>query len=244
MLIGGVFFPKFLTLATAIALMILLSLGFWQLSRLDQKTSLIAHIDQGLNQKPVPYDKEMTIKPKADLLWRRIWLADCEVKLAPQALQTINEGRTGYRWLSVCLDTVSDRALIVDFGFSEKKIAPIFPAVIDGPINGVLRPFEDQAYLPDNDITYEGKNNLFYWRDPKAFAQLVAQDIRPKLRQDVFLQLTGAPPKLEGENLVFGTIRPTLPNRHLEYALTWFALACALMTIFLIRIWPAKKTFL
>jgi surfeit locus 1 family protein len=101
------------------------------------------------------------------------------------------------------------------------------PGQIEGEIEltGLLRmPSTKGTFTPDN----EPQHNLWYWRDLDGLirATFAAGDrARVPAFVDAEAAALGGWPK-GGATLL------ELPNRHLEYAITWFGLAAALIAVF------------
>jgi surfeit locus 1 family protein len=80
------------------------------------------------------------------------------------------------------------------------------------------------VFTPDN----EPQANLWYWRDFSGlFASAFSGGDRGFI--PVFLDASSAAP---GGWPRGGATLLELPNRHLEYAITWFGLAAALLAVF------------
>src|SRR5262249_32576207 len=82
-------------------------------------------------------------------------------------------------------------------------------------------------FTPANDVAH----NLFYWPDlaamtGSAFAAPGPESLPFRLEAE-------ATPGPAGEQPRGGVTRLDLPNRHLGYAVTWFALALTLITVYL-----------
>ena len=92
-------------------------------------------------------------------------------------------------------------------------------------VTGLLRrPEKRQMFTPDNDVAH----NLWFWRDFSGmFASAFENTERPYI--PVFVDAEGEAP---GGWPKGGVTLVNLPNRHLEYAITWFGLAGALAAIF------------
>jgi surfeit locus 1 family protein len=76
-------------------------------------------------------------------------------------------------------------------------------------------------FVPDNDVT----RNVWYWRDLDAMA---AAALGPEAaRAHQFMVDAEAMPAPPGGWPKGGATRLEQPNRHLEYALTWYGLAAA-----------------
>jgi surfeit locus 1 family protein len=99
----------------------------------------------------------------------------------------------------------------------------------EGPIDivGVLRwPEAGGPFVSD----YTPSDNLWFIRDPRAMAARYRWgDVAPfYVEQEAPLPPGGVPAP--------GKLRINLRNEHLQYAITWYGLAAALMVIFLIRV--------
>jgi surfeit locus 1 family protein len=91
-------------------------------------------------------------------------------------------------------------------------------------ILGILRFDRGRApFLPEN----EPGNNTWFWLDPVAAAQTVGVPGLPT--HFVMAETQGAGPLPEARQWTLD-----VRNNHLEYALTWYGLAAALLTIFVI----------
>ena len=90
---------------------------------------------------------------------------------------------------------------------------------------GRLRPFEKSGpftlvnRVPEND---------WYWRS----ASEMGPRLNAALRDDYFLVLDLKASHADIAGLSQGPLTAPLPNRHLEYALTWFGLGWALLGVF------------
>ncbi len=90
---------------------------------------------------------------------------------------------------------------------------------------GLIRaPGRAGLFTPANDIA----RNLWYWRDLAGMSQSVLGAQAPSI-VPFFVDAEVA----AGSDWPRGGVtRLTLPNRHLEYALTWFGLAAALIAVY------------
>ena len=80
------------------------------------------------------------------------------------------------------------------------------------------------TFVPDNDLT----KNVFYW---KSLQQMVGRafDNSEKAVVPFFLDADKTP--VPGGSPIGGVTRLSFPNNHLQYALTWFGLAAALLCV-------------
>lgn len=102
---------------------------------------------------------------------------------------------------------------------------------------GLLRnPEVKGAFTPDNDL----KANLWFWRDLEAMSKALSPgNCKSGDRSKTFCGYPGYPFFLDLEAGAVpggwprgGVTLVKLPNRHLEYAITWFGLAATLATVF------------
>jgi surfeit locus 1 family protein len=220
--------PTLITVPTLIAL---IALGLWQLERLEWKESLIferqsrsqapaAHLPDGLDQ---PYGLEFQA-----VRVRGRFLHDSELYLAARAFN----GRVGLNVVTpLALD--DGRILLVNRGWiPERRRDPAtrpegqVPGVLE--LTGLLRlpGWKGPSWLvPDN----QPDENIWFWVEPAAMAK--AGGIGPGI-EDVYLD--AGPAENPGGLPKGGQTRIELPNDHLQYALTWFALALSLAVIYVI----------
>jgi len=76
---------------------------------------------------------------------------------------------------------------------------------------------------------HDAKTGVWYWRDFDGMARAALGPEAGKAMR-FFLDAEAEPPNPGGWPKG-GTTRLTLPNRHLEYALTWYGLAAALIGV-------------
>ena len=204
-----------------------LVLGFWQVERLSWKRELIAH-RQAAVATPIaaPRSPEETrgleFHPVTD---QGVFLHDREIFLGA----TSEAGRNGYQVLTP-LQEAGGRIVFVNRGFipAELKDPARRP---DGQIAGAvqvqgllrLAPAEKPAwFLPDN----RADLNYWFWVDLQAMAAADGLD-----RVAPFYIDADATPNPGGWPKGAVT-RLALPNDHLQYAITWFSLAVALIVIY------------
>lgn len=193
---------------------VLLALGFWQVERLAWKEGLIAEVETRLAADPValPADPD----PDRDALLRvqvRGTLGTDEL----HAIDSIKRLGPGYRVI-VPMEITGQgapRRIMVDLGFvaeAQKDPATRPSGAAAGAVTGLLHwPEERDSFTPDPDTG----RNIWFARDVPAMATALGTD----------------PVLITAETHPLGDTplpRPPsvdLPNRHLEYALTWFGLA-------------------
>jgi surfeit locus 1 family protein len=222
--LGGAFFraaPRGLTVAVVIAFALLCGLGTWHLFRLQWKEGLIADMARTEAMPPIAaVDALAQAKPA----WRSVRLPDC----APDPDHLIYmhselSGTPGYRVLAHCPLAAGQPDMLIDLGFAVDKSTIDLPNVT--PI-GRLRPLEKSgAFTPVNRTS----DNDWYWRS----ATEMGAAWNAKLRGDYFLVLDLKASHVDAPGLQQGPLTAPLANRHLEYALTWYGLAGALIGVFI-----------
>jgi surfeit locus 1 family protein len=68
--------------------------------------------------------------------------------------------------------------------------------------------------------------NLWFVRDPAAIAAAKGLSVAPFYIEQESPAAAGGP--------LVGRLQPSLPNNHLQYALTWYALALVLAAVFVV----------
>jgi surfeit locus 1 family protein len=224
-----------LLVASALGITALTALGLWQLDRREWKEALLA-------------DLELALSPSADALD----LASAELLLETRDYIRVQlKGRFDHsqeRYLFAVLEreagwhvitpfiTTDRRLVLVNRGFAPDRLKdprtrPESTLNGDIELSGLLRPKPRAGmFTPAN----QPARNIWYWADLDA---LKASFELPYSLQPV-----------EGIVLALGPGRApwpqpvppdpsAIPNNHLQYALTWFALAAALavMTFLLLR---------
>ncbi len=213
-------------IAVAVAFIFLNGLGVWQLYRLHWKEGLIADLARTESMPAVPIDTVLD-QPKSSAekpSWRSVTLASCA--LDPAHLINMHsemDGTPGYRVLGAC-PLAGGRNLLVDLGFSTNRIG--LPAPVNIVPVGRLRPADQASAFSPVNAPATGE---WYTRNTPE----IAATWRVPLRPDYFLVLDVAASKLSLAGLQQGPVTAPLPNRHFEYALTWFSLAWIMIGIFI-----------
>ena len=210
--------PPGLAMATAMAFVLLNGLGIWQLERLKWKEGLIADMARTEATVPLPVETLLAqVKPD----WRSAALSACAVDMGRVIyMHSEVDGVPGYRVLTAC--PLADKAMLVDLGFARDKLTPAPMTIL--PV-GRLRPFEKSGPFT---LVNRIAENDWYWRS----ASEMGPRLNARLRADYFLVLDLNASRADIAGLTQGPLTAPLPNRHLEYALTWFGLGWALLGVF------------
>ncbi|MEC9367996.1 MAG: SURF1 family protein, partial [Pseudomonadota bacterium] len=146
----------------------------------------------------------------------------------------ISDGTPGWRIITP-LDTDDAQIVMVDRGFVPdplKDTARRAAGQLQGEVTliGIIRvpPSEKGQFTPDNDPA----RNIWHWRDLEAMARAALESDQLPSLVPFFMEVREPTPP-GGWPRPRGAI-PELPNRHLEYALTWFALAGVLVVMYVL----------
>ena len=236
-------FPVGLTITVVISFALLVGLGVWQLQRLKWKEGILAHVAALQTARAVEAGQVLDRAANgADVDFTRV-TADCPgLATAPflelYAIHDIGgRGQAGVRLISACpVESAAYRTVLVDRGFVPDTVSarPKVDAAARTPlqVTGILR-------RPDRPSPFAPKNRPGRWffRDIPAMAgALHATEPAPVF---LFAETPTAPG--------FAALDPAplpanIPNRHLEYALTWFGLAAALLGVYAAALFRRVKS--
>lgn len=228
------------TIMVALSLPVLLALGFWQLDRLAWKEGLLAAIEERARGEAIDvaafYDG-LAGKPAEAGEYQRVtargrYLHDKEMYLySPSA--TVGPG---FNVVTPMLLTGSGRVVLINRGFVPESLKD--PALRsegqtagDTNVVGLVRaPAVKGRFVPDNDASA----NLWFWRDLDGMVKAAFGTAGPPGQAlPFFVEAEAAAP---GGWPRGGATELKLPNRHLEYALTWFGLAVALVLVYAVYV--------
>lgn len=219
------------SVATAIALAILIGLGIWQIERLHWKLDLIARIDARMAAPatpPPPQADWASLDPKA-LEYRHFRLAgrfrnDKELYYFAQG----DQGAIGYDVITPFVLADGGGIVLVDRGFVPEELkdpARRKAGNIEGEVTltGVARAPQGRSSFTAAD---EPQRNLWFTRDPETMG--AATGLGPVAPFYVEADATPNP----GGWPQGGRTRVDIRNEHFQYALTWFGLALGLIAVY------------
>lgn len=208
--------------STLIMLAVLCGLGVWQVRRLAWKTALLARIAQAeaspgipLPPNPLPFEKVRvtgTLRPGA------IARYGVEVRDTPRGQQLGSE-------VVALLDRPGQPPIVTLLGWAPEGAAPQLPT---GP--KVIEAYARDPVHPGLfSAADDPRKHVFYTLDPAAIGRaLGAASVAPFALVAMGHPLPGVYPQPATE-------MPRPPNNHLQYAITWFGLALALLVIFVLH---------
>jgi surfeit locus 1 family protein len=235
----GLFVPSLMTL---VGLAVLMGLGIWQLERKQWKEGLIGDIERGLHEKPAPLDD-----PPG--LWRALGQHEYHPVTAigtfrhadERHLFAVEDGVAGWH-IYTPLDMANGLTVIVNRGFVPEELKD--PATrkageIEGEVavTGLVRqPGHATWFTPAEDRA----RNIWYWRDWDGMVDSLSHNAEQRQFVPFFIDAKANPPNPGGWPKG-GITHLDIPNRHLEYAITWFGLAAALIAVFAVYAWPRLR---
>lgn len=221
---ASLFWPSFWA---ALGFLLLLGLGTWQVQRLHWKEGLIAERQGALHAAPVPLPS--TLSDARGLEFHPVkaegeFLNQDELYLNAQSLR----GEQGFHIITP-FRLMDGAILLIDRGFvptdraapATRQAGELQGRVI---VTGLLRLPEGRGWFtPDN----EPQRNSWFWIDLPAMAKAagLAQVLPFYVDADATPNPGGWP---QG-----GQTITDLPNNHLQYAITWYALALALVVVYI-----------
>ncbi|HUC51309.1 MAG TPA: SURF1 family protein, partial [Xanthobacteraceae bacterium] len=221
-----------------IAFAILIGLGVWQIERKAWKEGLIAALTERLAAPPqaLPAAADWPKLDRADDEYRRVSFT-AQFDNAKAALvfasasgfrPDVSDAGPGY-WVFTPARLADGSTVMVNRGFvpdARKDPQTRLAGEVSSPVAlvGVMRwPDSRHWFTPSDDAAH----NLWFTRDPSAIALAKgAGSVAPFYVE----QETPVPP---GGLPQPGKLVVSLPDNHLQYALTWFGLAAVLMAVFI-----------
>jgi surfeit locus 1 family protein len=216
---------KVFTLVTLILLAALIALGTWQVQRLHWKLGLIAQVNRNLVLPPVSLDTALRLGKDAE--YRRVALTGRFDHAKEAYVYSVIEGGPAYHVVTPL--TLDDgRVLLIDRGIvPETKLDPArrragqVPGIVrvvgvwrSGSLPGLFTPAPQRA------------RRLWFVRDVAAIA--AADHVR--VAAPVMIEADATPNP--GGWPQGGHTVVSFRNEHLQYAITWYALAIALIGVY------------
>lgn len=217
----------------AVGIAVLCALGTWQVKRLFWKEALIAEVEERTSQKPMNLTEFLETQtdkntwPYSPVMTQGIYDHSKEVFFFTTSI----EGRSGWNvHTPMLLD--NGKYLIVNRGFIPyDRQAP--EKRLEGQVTGkqqlaglVRVPEKEKPndWFPEN----QPEKRELYWRDYDVFTDLMGKDEGREF-VPLFVDANDAP--VPGGSPKGGTTIIAFSNSHLQYAVTWYGLALALLGV-------------
>ena len=225
-----------LTLFALAAFSILIALGGWQLQRRDWKNDLIGRFEQALSRPPIPYEPPQPNANEQQREFKRVTAAGAfddarTVRMLVPPPEIIRaQTQDGFGYLLFTPLKTGDVTVFVNRGFEPGNFASDgAPPARQATVTGILRASQPSDWItPAPDLS----KRLFFSADIPEMAK-EADLTGPGTVISEYIEAEPSPeasewPKARDPRELLAAI----PNRHLEYALTWFGLAAALAGVY------------
>ena len=206
---------KSLDIFFIIFIFVVLSLGTWQVFRLDLKNNLISNLENNLKKNFVSFNIDIDKEYTKVLLKKK----DLKSKIF---LYHLNKGEIGFKVI-VPYEVNSSLIVLVDKGWVRKdKINLIKNTLLnDDVIVGYTKKItKKNLFTPNNNI----KEDFLYSIDVDSLKKSLNKNIYPLL----IIQTSKT-----NKDIVPNDYAIRLPNNHLQYAITWYGLAIVTIIFFL-----------
>ena len=206
---------KSLDIFFIIFIFIVLSLGTWQVFRLDLKNNLISNLENNLKKNFVSFNIDIDQEYTKVLLKKK----DSKSKIF---LYHLNKGEIGFKVI-VPYEVNSSLIVLVDKGWVRKdKINLIKNTLLnDDVIVGYTKKItKKNLFTPNNNI----KEDFLYSIDVDSLKKSLNKNIYPLL----IIQTSKI-----NKDIIPNEYEVRIPNNHLQYAITWYGLAIVTIIFFL-----------
>lgn len=228
---AGLIWPTLLALA---GLAVLVSLGTWQLERKRWKEDLLAKIAARTTADPVPLARAVSLlSASGDVEYLHVAVGGTFHHDKERYLYAPAPAGLGWH-VYTPLELTPGRIVWVNRGLvpdERKDPARRQAGQVEGgtEVRGLVRlPASRGMFTPENDAD----RNLWYWADVPAMTGSV---FGPRAVAALpFVVEADAQPLPPGGLPRGGVTRLALPDRHLEYALTWYGLGATLAGVYLV----------
>lgn len=238
-------FPIALTVASAISLVILLWLGTWQMQRLAWKTDILARIEAARTAAPVSLDEILRLKAAGEQVeWRKVRLT-CETRTVPGATPALIYGLSGgevsWRLMAPCPLGGREDTIAVERGIVHALDGVIDPKKVPArpPPQAIVGIVRLTAPAPSSLAVVEAAPIPGGLRANARDLQVITAVTGPAGIDDLYISVESETPA--ARDLAPAPTPPTIANRHLEYALTWYGLAATLVAIYAAMLWRRFK---
>ncbi|PPB81090.1 surfeit locus 1 family protein [Albidovulum inexpectatum] len=207
---------------------ILVSLGVWQLRRLEWKEGVIAAIEARLNADPVPLAQIESPDPRNDQ-YRPVRVSGRTTGQEFLVLSGRKGQGAGFRVISV-FQTEDGRRILLDRGFIPESLrdAPRPPAPL-WVVGNLLWPDDADSFTPPPDQA----TGIWFARDVQEMARVAGTEPVMVVARAIAGELQGVEP------VALDTSH--IPNDHRNYAITWFSLAVVWAGMTGVLVWRIRQ---
>lgn len=220
-----------LTLFTVLMLPVLITLGFWQLDREQEKLEMQERYERRAVEPPVPIQNLDWLDPDADLGWMRIEATGSYLPERQFLLDNrVHASRVGYEALTP-FDTDFGTLLVNRGWLPQGATRQQLPAL---PVPEGRHTIAATIYVPDGEMLLLASDNP----DPDQWPVVVQ-----RLDMEQMSQLSGLsflPWSVRLEPGAAGLLQPNWqainmqPEMHRGYAVQWFSMAAVLTLLYLL----------
>lgn len=196
-------------------ILIVLSLGTWQVFRLYSKNNLISNLEKNLKKNSTNFNLDISEE------YTKVFLKKKNLKFRI-FLYHLYKGEIGFKVI-VPYEVNSSMVVLVDKGWVKKdKINLIKNTVFnDEIIEGYTKKIKEKNFFtPSNNI----KEDFSYSVDMDNLKKSLSKNIYPFL----IIQTTQS-----NKDIIPNNYEVRLSNNHLQYAITWYGLALVTVIFFL-----------
>lgn len=213
------------TALVVLLLPLLVSLGFWQLDRAQEKRQLLAQFAQKQAAGPVPIE---TLSTRGDLRYQPVSLQGAFIPGKNLLLDNrIHRGRFGYEVVTPFRLRGKDLIVLVNRGWVPGDTSRrTLPAV--QTVTGTVR-LSGEIYVPQGKLMRLGDDRAQGW--PRVVQSVDIDRLRKIFGHPLFpytVHLKADSPAAFQPNW---TVVNLTPARHIAYAVQWFAMAATVVII-------------
>jgi surfeit locus 1 family protein len=192
-----------------------LSLGTWQVYRLNLKNNLISNLEKNLKTSSINFNVDID-KEYTKVLFKK---KDLNKKIF---LYHLNKGEIGFKVI-VPYEINSSLLVLVDKGWIRKDKINLIKNTLfnDDIIEGYTKKIrEKNLFTPNNNI----KEDFLY--------SVEIDNLKKSLNRNIYPLLIMQTSKTN-KDIISNDYEVRLPNNHLQYAITWYGLAIFTIIFFL-----------
>lgn len=225
------FRPKLIpTLVTLILLPVLISLGFWQLSRTAEKRAILVEQEKKRQLPPLHIKEEETSQDAVEfrnLIATGNYLTDYQILVDNK----VHQGAVGYYVVTPLLIEGTNMAVLVNRGWVKATDRrDVYPA-IETP-EGKITIYGTAKYKTKDIFTFNDQNRL--GKDWPALVRWIdIEDLDKDIPYNLFAFLLLQTPEPNQDYVRDWKSVNSPPEKNMSYAVQWFTLAAALVLIFI-----------